>query len=116
MSMSKRIVAANVKLKRAYEAHGASDGARILIDRLWPRGVMKANAAVDLWAKDIAPAPRAGGGSDMIPLVGRSSDAVTRKRSIGIAPGSTSYAHSLREAGLHSFLRRMMKSITTLSS
>jgi uncharacterized protein YeaO (DUF488 family) len=53
--MSKRIVAANVKLKRAYEAHGAGDGARILIARLWPRGVMKANAAVDLWAKDIAP-------------------------------------------------------------
>lgn len=53
--MGKRITAATVGLKRAYEAPGAGDGIRILIDRLWPRGVTKANAAIDLWAKDIAP-------------------------------------------------------------
>ena len=53
--MNKRIVATNIKLKRAYETPGAGDGTRILIDRLWPRGVMKVNAAIDLWAKDIAP-------------------------------------------------------------
>ncbi len=53
--MSRRIAAANVRLKRAYEPHAASDGARILIDRLWPRGVSKAAAAVDLWMKEIAP-------------------------------------------------------------
>lgn len=53
--MGKRIAAANVKLKRAYENPGAQDGIRILIDRLWPRGVAKADAAIDLWAKDIAP-------------------------------------------------------------
>jgi len=53
--MSKSIKAANVKLKRAYERPAADDGVRILIDRLWPRGVSKADAAIDQWAKDIAP-------------------------------------------------------------
>jgi uncharacterized protein YeaO (DUF488 family) len=53
--MSKRIAAANVKLKRAYDPPAASDGTRILVDRLWPRGVSKANAAIDQWDKSIAP-------------------------------------------------------------
>ena len=53
--MSKRIKAGNVKLKRAYERAAAGDGTRILIDRLWPRGVKKADAAIDQWVKDIAP-------------------------------------------------------------
>ena len=53
--MSKRIAAANVKLKRAYDPPAVSDGTRILIDRLWPRGVKKANAAIDQWSKDISP-------------------------------------------------------------
>jgi uncharacterized protein YeaO (DUF488 family) len=44
-----------IKLKRVYEAPAASDGARILVDRLWPRGIAKAKARVDLWLKDIAP-------------------------------------------------------------
>jgi uncharacterized protein YeaO (DUF488 family) len=51
----KKITASNVKLKRAYERPAAGDGTRILIDRLWPRGVKKVNAAIDQWAKDIAP-------------------------------------------------------------
>ena len=53
--MNERIVADNVKLKRAYERPAAGDGTRILIDRLWPRGVRKVDAAIDQWAKDIAP-------------------------------------------------------------
>jgi uncharacterized protein YeaO (DUF488 family) len=53
--MDMKIKAANVKLKRAYERPSAGDGTRILIDRLWPRGVKKADAAIDHWAKDIAP-------------------------------------------------------------
>jgi uncharacterized protein YeaO (DUF488 family) len=55
MEMSSTIAAANVGLKRAYEPQAASDGTRILIDRLWPRGVSKAAAAIDLWIKEIAP-------------------------------------------------------------
>src|SRR5579864_2081967 len=53
--MGKRITAGNVKLKRAYEPADAADGTRVLIDRLWPRGVKKTDAAIDHWAKDIAP-------------------------------------------------------------
>jgi uncharacterized protein YeaO (DUF488 family) len=55
MPMSSQIAAANVKLKRAYEPAAQSDGLRILVDRLWPRGVSKAEAAVDRWEKDISP-------------------------------------------------------------
>ncbi|HET6360911.1 MAG TPA: DUF488 domain-containing protein [Gemmatimonadota bacterium] len=46
---------AKVKLKRAYEPPEAGDGMRILVDRLWPRGVSKEAAAIDLWLKEIAP-------------------------------------------------------------
>jgi uncharacterized protein YeaO (DUF488 family) len=44
-----------IKLKRVYVAPAANDGMRILVDRLWPRGIAKAKAKVDLWLKDIAP-------------------------------------------------------------
>lgn len=44
-----------ISLKRAYEPAAESDGTRILIDRLWPRGVTKAKARIDLWLKDVAP-------------------------------------------------------------
>lgn len=53
--MSDRIRAGNVKLKRAYEPPAHDDGTRVLIDRLWPRGVKKIDAALDHWAKDLAP-------------------------------------------------------------
>ena len=53
--MSTKITASNVKLKRAYERPDAGDGTRVLIDRLWPRGVKKVDAAIDQWVKDIAP-------------------------------------------------------------
>ena len=44
-----------VQIKRVYDEPSAADGTRILIDRLWPRGVSKAQAQVDLWLKAIAP-------------------------------------------------------------
>ena len=44
-----------IRLKRAYEAPARRDGLRILVERLWPRGVNKARAAIDLWLKDLAP-------------------------------------------------------------
>lgn len=53
--MSNRISAGKVRLKRAYEAPSPEDGTRILVDRLWPRGVAKADAALDLWEKELAP-------------------------------------------------------------
>jgi uncharacterized protein YeaO (DUF488 family) len=45
----------NVQIKRVYEEPSTSDGKCILIDRLWPRGLTKEKAKVDLWLKDIAP-------------------------------------------------------------
>jgi len=44
-----------IVLKRAYEAPTRSDGCRVLVERLWPRGLSKADARVDLWAKEAAP-------------------------------------------------------------
>ncbi|MFW2388625.1 MAG: DUF488 domain-containing protein [Polyangiales bacterium] len=45
----------NVSIKRVYEPAEPGDGLRVLVDRLWPRGLSKASAAVDLWAKELAP-------------------------------------------------------------
>jgi uncharacterized protein YeaO (DUF488 family) len=44
-----------VKLKRAYESPAAEDGERYLVERLWPRGVKKADLALTAWLKDLAP-------------------------------------------------------------
>lgn len=44
-----------IKLKRAYETPAKQDGLRILVERLWPRGVNKVDAEIDLWLKDLAP-------------------------------------------------------------
>lgn len=43
------------RIKRIYDAPDAADGARVLVDRLWPRGITKEKAALDLWLKDISP-------------------------------------------------------------
>ncbi|WP_439901339.1 DUF488 domain-containing protein [Microbacterium azadirachtae] len=48
----------DIRLKRAYDAAAPDDGFRVLVDRLWPRGVSKERAAIDLWAKDTAPSPQ----------------------------------------------------------
>ena len=46
-----------VRLKRLYEPPSAADGARVLVDRLWPRGLTKQDVAADLWLRDAAPSP-----------------------------------------------------------
>jgi uncharacterized protein YeaO (DUF488 family) len=46
---------ADIFIKRIYEKPTRGDGFRILVDRLWPRGVKKADAAIDVWMKDVAP-------------------------------------------------------------
>lgn len=53
--MKLRIAAAGIRLKRAYQPPARGDGTRILVDRLWPRGIRKADAAIDHWARTIAP-------------------------------------------------------------
>lgn len=49
------VPASHIRVKRAYEPASVDDGMRILIDRLWPRGVSKDKAALDEWMKDLAP-------------------------------------------------------------
>jgi len=46
-----------IRLKRAYEAAEGSDGVRVLVDGLWPRGVTKQAAAIEWWARELAPSP-----------------------------------------------------------
>src|SRR3954469_2899247 len=48
---------ASIEIKRVYEPRCSGDGERILVDRLWPRGLRKTEAAIDLWKKEIAPTP-----------------------------------------------------------
>ena len=45
------------RIKRVYEPSSADDGQRVLVDRLWPRGLRKADARLTLWLKDVAPSP-----------------------------------------------------------
>ena len=45
----------DVALKRAYDAASASDGLRVLVDRLWPRGISRDEARIDAWLRDLAP-------------------------------------------------------------
>jgi len=53
--MNIKIKDMDIKIKRVYEQPDKNDGMRILVDRLWPRGLTKEKAGVDLWLKDIAP-------------------------------------------------------------
>lgn len=47
----------HIFLKRVYEPYDESDGCRVLVDRLWPRGISKENARLSIWLKDAAPSP-----------------------------------------------------------
>lgn len=53
--MSTKIPASHIRIKRAYDPPSDDDGVRVLIDRLWPRGIKKESLAVDQWAKELAP-------------------------------------------------------------
>lgn len=46
-----------ILIKRVYDRPASTDGYRVLVDRLWPRGVSKSQAKLDLWLKDVAPSP-----------------------------------------------------------
>lgn len=49
---------ATVALKRVYDEPAASDGKRVLVERLWPRGLSKERVHIDLWLKEVAPSPK----------------------------------------------------------
>jgi uncharacterized protein YeaO (DUF488 family) len=50
-----QLTAPDIRLKRAYEQPSPDDGFRVLVDRLWPRGLPKERAAIDHWSKEVAP-------------------------------------------------------------
>jgi uncharacterized protein YeaO (DUF488 family) len=52
---SPRKTAGRFRIKRVYEPASKDDGLRVLVDRLWPRGIAKEKARIDLWLKDVAP-------------------------------------------------------------
>jgi uncharacterized protein YeaO (DUF488 family) len=58
MPAKRPVTESRIGIKRAYEPASADDGFRILVDRLWPRGVTKAKAKIDLWPKDMAPSDK----------------------------------------------------------
>lgn len=53
--MSPRHAAMKIQIKRAYEPPSPHDGVRVLVDRLWPRGLKKSDAGISQWMKDVAP-------------------------------------------------------------
>ena len=55
MAARKKAARTTVQVKRVYETPAAGDGWRVLVDRLWPRGITKEAARIDLWLRDIAP-------------------------------------------------------------
>jgi uncharacterized protein YeaO (DUF488 family) len=70
-----------IKIKRIYDPISKDDGKRILVDRLWPRGVKKEKAAIDEWLKDIAPSDELRNGFLMTLLNGKSSKINIKKNS-----------------------------------
>jgi len=71
----------DLRLKRAYEPAEAADGERILIDRLWPRGVRRADAHLDEWARELAPSTELRRWFGHDPAASRSSGAGTPRSS-----------------------------------
>lgn len=55
ISLEKSLAMTQIKIKRVYDPQHSDDGYRVLVDKLWPRGMRKENLHYDLWAKDIAP-------------------------------------------------------------
>ncbi len=58
MPAKRPVASSRIGVKRAYEPASADDGVRVLVDRLWPRGVTKAKAKIDLWPRDMAPSDK----------------------------------------------------------
>ena len=85
------------RTKRVYAPQDPADGHRVLVDRLWPRGLSKDAAAVDLWLRDIAPSPELRRWFDHDP--DRWAEFQTRYREELHAPERAAALESLAEAG-----------------
>ena len=82
---------AEIRIKRVYEAPADDDGFRVLVDRLWPRGISKEHAALSDWWKDIAPTP------ELRKWFGHKAEnfaAFTEKYRTGLSTGTAAPAHT----------------------
>jgi hypothetical protein len=113
--MAEKISEERVKLKRAYESPASDDGTRVLVDRLWPRGLKKTDAAIDHWAKYSRRALSCENGSHTIPPAGKNSADAIRRRSASIAKSSTDCA-TWREKVRSPLSTRPMTRPTTMPS
>jgi uncharacterized protein YeaO (DUF488 family) len=110
--MTHELPTSQVRLKRAYEPAVPKDGVRVLVDRLWPRGLRKADAAIDRWMKDIAPSTELrrwfGHDPERWPasVVAIPRNCSNKRRQL------TSYASWPEAAGLHWSSRHTMKRTT----
>jgi hypothetical protein len=111
--VSKRIVAANIRLKRAYDSPARATVLEFSLIDCGPAVSRRQTLRSTFGPRTSRRAPRCESGSDMILLVGTSFKAVTRTRYIGIAAAWAKYAHLLKEDGLPSSFLRIMKPITT---
>jgi hypothetical protein len=103
-----------IHLKRVYEPPSTDDGFRILVERLWPRGLSKSRAQVDLWLKDIAPSPSCELGTGMNWQSGRNSSGGIGQNSKTI-PRSGSYNSCNKTSrSSHSCTPRTTQNITVL--
>ena len=91
------------QIKRVYDTSSANDGQRVLVDRLWPRGLRKADAHLTLWMKDVAPSPALRIWLVTI-LPGSLSSAVVIDRSSRGCPRSMSFGNSEKGRKLHCFM------------
>ena len=63
-------MATDIRVRRAYDAPSAEDGRRVLVDRVWPRGLRKDAARLDWWAKDVAPSTELAEFCRVVPVPG----------------------------------------------
>ena len=104
-----------IKVKRAYEPVSRTDGARFLVERLWPRGILKAKLPIDAWLKEVGPVRSCGSGSVTIPRSGANFGTATsvsstrdRKpgspscRRRGAAASRSSMAHTIHSTTMRS--------------
>ena len=99
---------ANLQIKRVYEQRSPIDGQRILVDRVWPRGISKAKLGDAIWLKDVAPSTKLRKWFDHRPErwvqfciryaaeLDRNSDAITKLRAM-CARGSVTLLYSARD-------------------
>lgn len=103
----------DIDIKRVYEKAGVTDGCRVLVDRLWPRGLSKDKARIDYWAKEIAPSTELRKNLPMIPTAGKILRRTTiRNCETTFRDGTTFYKISATAPNLPCFTARMTRNTT----